>query len=287
MPSVGEYPIHRVRAFCEQTEATMRPPILTDEERDNLHASDVDPDDRTKDDWWKRYTEVRSYLRRKEFQSFQKQQDIDEGPILSVVANDPIEVELSDGSLKQVYMASYDRIMLVENYDFLIKAIQIARTSIMEDILVVDDFHAMLDRLREEEVGATQMLLAQVCAPGPEPLDLQEVPEWCSKLIPEDGKALLSAWLTVNVERPAAAERVIRAKWPTKKESKDRTGKDSLGGFSFLFLSVSWREMVPVHTIMKDRALAGILVQYLTHGQEEKHLRQKAEADRPNKKNKR
>ena len=203
MPSVGEYPIHRVRAFCEATEQTMRPPILTDEEREGLHASDVPPDERTKDDWWRRYTEVRSYLRRKEFQSFQSSQAVDEGPVLSVIANDPIEVELSNGSLKQVSQASYDRIMLVENYDFLTKAIQIARLSVMENPTAVEDFEDTLKRLQAEEVWAIQMLLAQVCAPGPEPLELEEIPEWCQELTPTDGSSLLNAWRIVNVERLA------------------------------------------------------------------------------------
>lgn len=286
MPSVGEYPAVRIRAFCEDTEKTMRPPILTDEERDALHASDVPPDERTKDDWWKRYTEVRSYLRRKEFfdQSWTGKQEVDEGPILAVVVNDPVEVELTDGSLKQVRMASYDRIALVENYDFLIKAIRVARISVMDDPRSVDDFRDTLERLGEEESRALQILAAEVCAPGPEPLDLEEPPAWTKNLTRVDGLVLLQAWRTVNVDRPALAERAIRAKYPVKKKDKGATGNYSHGGFSFLFLSVAWREMVPVRAIMRDRALASMLIQYMAQGQQEAHAKEKSEAESKKKK---
>ena len=266
----------------------MRPPILTDEEREALHATDVPRDERTKDDWWKRYTEVRSYLRRKEFfdQSWVGKQEINEGPIMTVVANDPVEVELTDGSLKQVCMASYDRIMLVENYDFLIKVVQVARASIMEDPGSVDNFRDALMDLSDEEVWAFQMLAAQVCAPGPEPLDLEEPPAWTAKLTTIDGQALMSAWRMVNLERPALAQDVIKAKYPLKKKLKGDTSRDSLGGFSFLFMSIAWREMVPVRSIMRNRALASMLVQYMAQGQQDAHHREKAEAESKKKKKK-
>jgi hypothetical protein len=259
----------------------MRPPILTDEEREGLHASDVPPEDRTKDDWWKRYVEVRSYLRRKEFQAFQNQHGINEGPVLSVVVNDPVEVELTDGSVTQVCMASYDRIMLVENFDFLIKAIQVARASVMEDPASVADFRDTLDRLQAEESRAFQLLIAQVCAPGPEPLDIEEPPKWCSKLTTADGKAILSAWRIVNLDRPLLADEAIKAKWPVKKKKDTSAANDSLGGFSFLFLSVAWRERIPVRSVMRDRALASLLTEYLAHGQQELHHKEKAEAKKP------
>ena len=285
MPSVGEYPATTLRAFCEDTEKTMRPPILSEEERAALHAFDVDPDERTKDDWWKRYTEVSSDLRRKEFYTLRAQQNVNEGPILSVIVDDPIEVELTDGSLKQVCMASYDRIMLVENYDFLIKAIQVARASVMEDPGSTDNFRDTLERLRAEEARAFQLLVAEVCAPGPEPLELDEPPEWCAKLTTADGQAILRAWRMANLDRPALAEQIIKSKYPLKKKNDTQPADDS-GGFSFLFLSVAWREKVPVRSIMRNRALASMLVQYMAQGQQDAHHREKAEAESKKKKKK-
>lgn len=311
MPSIGEVTKARVRLHCEHLESVLKPPVLTDEERAALHASDVPEDERTKDDWWKRLGEVRSYARRKEFDQWTPGGEVEEEALLEVQNLEPVAVELPRGTEVRVHPASWDRVMAVEDLDFWLKQLMVWRHLVKENREDFDEPDYLLGRLRMEVERTRRWLYAQVTEPGQKARERRQVPSWLVRTldrIPLVGGLvhdlleglplwtrwmtgieeimLLHAWLEVNVSRPKKAEQVIRQKYPTKKGGGQGDKPSTLQGFAFTMTSVAYRERKAPREIICDRSMAEVLTTYTNESQRKRHEHEEAEAKAEARKNK-
>lgn len=282
--TVGEIPAAKVQILCTELEELLKPPILSDEERAELHAHDVELTERTKDDWWKRYAEVKSYARRKEFDPWTfANVPVDEGLVLSVQSNDPVEVMLVSGDLQLVYPASLDRVRLVEDLDYWHSHLEAAVQTVkaVEDAVDMPGSHLL--ELRKEQSDTVALLFMQVCAPGQEPLPLDvEIEPWARALTRLDQVRLTEAWREVNIDRPKDAEAEIKRKYPLKKKrggADDAEVPGTLGGLAFLYASVAYREKKSPAYIQRNRSLAEVMTTYMINGLQTAHAREQAKRE--------
>lgn len=279
MPSIGELSLAKVRALCEELERLLKPPIITPDERDALHASDVPTIERTKDDWWRRYAELRSYARRKEkwTPAFPAEQ-VDEGPLHDVELGRPIDVKMNDGSVRTVRPASWMRILVVEDLWYWLGELEVMRQVIQSDPKNFDDPEDLLKQFRAEISATRGWLYTQVCAPGPEPVEMEgaEPQEWALRIGPGDHLRLLDAWMEMHIARVRKADMVIRQKYPAPKEPQDGEG-GTMCGFPFLFLSAAYRENTTPRYVMTNRDLPEVMTTYAAEAQKHAHFRAEAE----------
>lgn len=284
MPSIGEIPRAKVRALCETTERLLKPPVLTDSERAALHASDVPAEDRSKDDWWKRLSEVQSYARRKErWTPIFDQAEIDEAPLMDTLADQPVEVTLSNGRVVLVRPASWDRLMVVEDLWYWLGELETIRTVLRKDPENFERADDLMKRVRDEIGWVRAWAYAQVCAPGTAPLDMpdgEEAPRWARELTMVDHSRLVAAWLEVHVRRPKMAESVVRAKYPASTPStSEKDGPvGSMSGFPFMMASIAYREKKSPAYVKRDRSLSELMTTYMVQGQQQTSQREKSEA---------
>ena len=282
MPSVGVLTKEKVRKACELLEKSLKDPIIKPEEREELWAHDIPPDKRTKDDWWKRWGDLRSYARRKEWGGKGPDESvIDEAPIFSVVAEEPIEVELHDGTLVDVYPASLAKIMLVEDKSFWLAQCELMRQLVAASPTEVDNPEALMARARKEIVSIQADILAQVCSPGPEPYE-GPVPSYVKRITPGDEMNLLQAWRELNDKRPKLAEALVARRFPTKKKTQAfaRGPTGSLSGYPIMYSSVAFRELKTPKRVMHDRSLASMVLQLAIESQSQEHRQQMRDAER-------
>ena len=287
MPSVGEIPAAKIRGLCEELDRLLKEPVISDAEREVLHATDVDPADRTKDDWWKRLGELRSYARRKEEAvrrgPIRSRRKVDESAILEVIRVEPVEITLPGNIDVLVYPASFDRIMVVEDLYFWVLQLISWREVLKEDPHGIQNPEAMLGRLRDETNHARAQLYAQVCAPGFEPLDLEaDPPPWAYQVGTIGELMLVSAWIEVNSNRLRAAERAIEDRFPLmedKKKKPDRSIGGTLGGFPIMMCSIAFRENKAPKTVMRDRSLAEVFITYTAANRQDRFAREQAKMD--------
>lgn len=282
MPSIGELSLARVRAFCQETERLLKSSIISDEERAELHGSDIPEEERTKDDWWMRYTEVRSYARRKErFAAQLPIEDIDEGPLEDTQASRPHEVVLTDGSLRLVRPASWARLMVVEDLWFWLGQLEVIAEVLRGDPDNFEGPEELLKRVRAEMEVTRGWLYTQVCAPGPAPLEMEgaDPEEWARDIGPHDHLQLLNAWLEVHVTRVRRAELVIRQKYPVAPEDREGGGSSGTAGFAFLMASAAYREGKAPMSVRRDRDLPELMTTYALEGEKQAHYRAEAKRE--------
>ena len=282
MPSVGEVPVKRLRRHSKELERLLKPPILTDEERGQLHASDVEEDDRTKDDWWKRLSELKSYARRKEAPPVPKALPVvDEGPLLAALSDEPVEVRLTWGKRVLVRPASLARIMVIEDLEWWARQLEVFRIVLRQDMTAFETPWTTVWKIRQEATRARRWLYVQVCAPSPQPVDFnveKSPPLWSKLLTAVDEQGLLNAWLKVNVNRIRDAEEIIRQKYPIKPFTDDpREQKGSLQGFAFLMAGAAYREKKAPSYVIRDRSLSEVFTTYTAASRQSQHSREESE----------
>jgi len=282
-------PLHKLKEHCRVLESSLKPPYLKPEEKEALHGKGRE-DDMVKDDWWRRLVELSSYARRKEFGQLDSGGNavVDEGPLMDAIEDVPIEVDLRNRTVR-VYPASFSRIGVVEDLDFWLKWLGYMYTMYRANPDLVMDgsrLREVLGGIREAEGHIRGKLYAQITAPGPEPLEIDNAPKWAMRITPAEHNALLDAWLEVNVMRPKRAEQVIKQKYPTKPSKGADSAPGTMQGFPFLFASQSYRTEKPVKHYINDRSLAEQLVSWAAHAQKEIHEQEKREKERKKNANK-
>lgn len=261
----------RLEAHCNSMESMMKPPVLSDEERADLHGCNIPVDERTKDDWWKRYSELVGYNRRKEFKSFSRDHvAVDESALYDAVMDVPMSVELQSGAMVSICPASIERVAIVEDLYFWTFKVAAFREAVKIDPGNFNDPDTLLSRLRKESLQCRRRMYNQVCAPTPAPLDNDEdFPEWIYDITGIDDRRMLDVWFEVNVKRLQNAEAVIAAKYPLKKKpDASEALAGTLHGFPFMFIGVAYRENTTPAFVARDRSIVSMIATYAAHQKE-------------------
>ena len=185
-------------------------------------------------------------------------------------ASETVEIP-SIGKIFTIHPASWDRIERIEAHEWWLNRLILTRAFLIDSVnsgkesevtkgeicsgcdrpLEAGKLGSILIEIREEMCVQRSMLLAQVIASSPAPVD--KPVSWSSKITPEEEILLKQAYHRVNYDRIHEL--------PTPRSEKG--SRDLPQSWSFMFSTMEDRHKKPAAHFMRNRSLASI-VAYLT-----------------------